>query len=96
MSGFYQNWYKVQHPDSRNDITPMESGGFQTPFYFGGSQVPVNLGIDLHEQVGRGIGDYSKMNFMPIKKGKRGQQTNYHMQSNIHLPRMMGSLSKHI
>jgi hypothetical protein len=34
---------KVLHPDK---ILPqMESGEFQPSFYFGGSQVPVNLGI---------------------------------------------------
>lgn len=92
MSGFYQNWYKVTHPDTPNDITPMESGGFQTPFYFGGSQVPTALKMDLHEQEGRGIGSYSKMNFMPIKKGQKRQNTNYHPQTNIHLPRKMQSI----
>ena len=42
-SGFYNYHPKVAHPTT---IFPqMESGGFQTPFFFGGSQVPVNLGL---------------------------------------------------
>jgi len=89
MSGFYNNWVKVQNPNLSNDITPMESGGFQTPFFFGGSQVPSNLGLnntDLNIS-GTGLKDYSKMNFKPILKGKGIQSTNFHKQSNIHLPR---------
>ena len=43
MSGIYNKWYKVENSHSPNDIIQMESGGFQKPFYFGGSQVPVNL-----------------------------------------------------
>ena len=41
MSGFYNYWPKVNHPDTV--YHQMESGGFQAPFFFGGSQVPVNL-----------------------------------------------------
>ena len=42
-SGIYANWLKVQHP---NEVFPqMKSGGFQKPFFFGGSQVPINLGL---------------------------------------------------
>ncbi len=94
MSGFYNNWYKVQHPTQSNDIIPMMSGGLQTPFFFGGSQVPVNLDIDEHRLTGSGIADYSKMNFMPMRKGIMRQDTNFHKASNIHLPRHMGSLYK--
>ena len=38
MSGFYNNWLKVQHPNKI--YTQTTSEGFQKPFYFGGSQVP--------------------------------------------------------
>lgn len=96
MSGIYNNWFKVQHPNASNDIPPMESNGFQKPFFFGGSQVPISLGIhdtNLHE-TGRGLKHHSKMNFLPDKKGKGIQHSNHHMQSNIHIPRHMGSLNK--
>lgn len=38
-SGYYPN---VVNPQRRIQT---ESGGFQTPFYFGGSQVPVELNL---------------------------------------------------
>lgn len=33
------------HPTLSNNIAPMRSTGFQTPFYFGGSQTPFNLSL---------------------------------------------------
>lgn len=91
MSGFYNNWFKVQNPNVPNDIPPMESGGFQVPFYFGGSQVPVNLGIDSNEISGSGI--HRKTNFKPYIRGKGRQCTDYSIGSNIHMPRHTSSLS---
>lgn len=41
MSGFYNNWLKVQHPEKNYIQTTSE--GYQKPFYFGGSQVPLVL-----------------------------------------------------
>jgi len=92
MSGFYNNWVKVQNPTMSNNITPMVSGGFQTPFFFGGSQVPSNLGLSDLDISGKGLEDYSKMNFKPILKGKEIQSTNFHKHSNIHLPRYTKSI----
>jgi hypothetical protein len=86
MSGFYNNWIKVQNPNMLNDIVPMESGGYQKPFFFGGSQVPTALEIPDRDISGSG---YSKINFKPIVKGKGVQKTNHHKHSNIHLPRHM-------
>ena len=37
--------WKVGNPFAPNNIIQMESGGFQAPFYPGGSQVPNTLGI---------------------------------------------------
>lgn len=96
MSGFYQNWLKVQNPDISNNIIPMESGGYQTPFYFGGSQVPNTLGMKNMEIKGEGINSYSKTNFMPHIKGKGVQSSQMFKQSNIHMPRHMGSLNKNL
>ena len=36
---------KVAHPNIRNTVAPMRSGGDQPLFLFGGSQTPVNLGL---------------------------------------------------
>jgi hypothetical protein len=43
-SGTYNYWPKVNHPDKM--FIQMESGGSQKPFFFGGSQVPLALGIN--------------------------------------------------
>lgn len=90
MSGFYNNWYKVNHPNSSNDIPPMESGGSQPPFFFGGSQIPINLGLKNTDISG---GGYSKLNFLPSVKGK-GVIHNKH--TNIHIPKYMGTLRRDI
>ena len=96
MSGVYNNWFKVQHPNSSNEITPMESGGNQTPFFFGGSQVPTNLGIyDTNLNLtGKGLREYNKSTFMPDIKGKGIQSSKFSKHTNIHLPRHMGSLKR--
>jgi hypothetical protein len=44
MSGFYNNWVKIQNQDS--NLMQMQSEAYQPPFYFGGSQVPLALGIN--------------------------------------------------
>lgn len=88
MSGIYQNWLKVQNPNMSNNIVPMESGGFQQPFFFGGSQVPSSLGLDDFEISGSGIKKYSKINFKPETiKGKGMPTTDFKKDTNIHLPR---------
>jgi len=91
MSGFYQNWIKVQNPNLNNNITPMQSGGSQVPFYFGGSQVPTMLGFnDTNLNItGSGLSNYSKTNFKPILKGKKNQSTTFYKHSNIHIPRQI-------
>lgn len=96
MSGVYNNWIKVNNPNLPNDIPPMESGGFQPPFYFGGSQVPVNLGLtntDLNI-TGGGIHGYSKTHFQPELKGKAVPSTQVFKHSNIIIPRHVSSLKK--
>lgn len=37
--------FKVMNPTMSNDIPQMKSAAFQNPFYFGGSQVGLNLGL---------------------------------------------------
>ena len=70
MSGGYNP--KVSNP---NLILPqMESQVFQKPFYFGGSQVPVNLGLPKKVYSGAGfVGDappkYSGGKYHILKQG---------------------------
>jgi len=55
MSGVYNNWIKVLYPNMPNDIVQMKSGGFQPPFYFGGSQVPLYIKSDANQISGGAI-----------------------------------------
>lgn len=56
MSGGYSP--KVANPTMSNDIPQMRSAVYQKPFYFGGSQVPVNLGLSKQSYSGSGfVGD---------------------------------------
>jgi len=85
MSGVYSNWVKVTHPNMSNNIVPMVSNGSQPSFFFGGSQIPSNLGIDDFEISG---GGYSKVIINPDNiRGKVKQETNYRKHTNIHMPR---------
>jgi hypothetical protein len=94
MSGFYQNWLKVQNPNMSNNIIPMESGGYQQPFFFGGSQVPSSIGLKNTEITGEGIRGYSKVNFLPEVRGKGITPTQNYKHSNIIIPRHIGSLKR--
>lgn len=53
MSGGYNP--KVSHPWMSNEIVQMESGAEQKPFYFGGSQVPISLGLTQSSFDGSGV-----------------------------------------
>ena len=58
MSNPYLYHPKVTHPNLPNDIPQMRSQAFQMPFYFGGSQVPINLGLKKGSYSGSGfVGD---------------------------------------
>ncbi len=53
MSGGYNP--KVSNPNLNNNIPQMRSDEFQKPFFFGGSQVPVNLGLRSSSFSGSGM-----------------------------------------
>jgi len=53
---------KIQDPTSRQVKIQTESEGFKKPFYFGGSQVPVALGISRDTMTGSGL---------PTARGRR-------------------------
>lgn len=91
MSGFYNNWIKVNNPTMSNDIVQMESGGFQTPFYFGGSQVPTDLGFKESKfKTKHGI----STSVEKIGMGINSQRTYQEKQNNIKLPRNLPSITK--
>lgn len=87
MSGFYNNWIKVTNPNLSNDIVPMESGGFQKPFYFGGSQVPQVLKEESHKINVNGT--KRKVSFLP-------DDPIYLHGSGIHIPKSIGSIKTHM
>lgn len=53
MSGGFNP--KVSNPKMSNNIPQMRSEVFQKPFYFGGSQVPVNLALPKRSYSGAGF-----------------------------------------
>jgi len=70
---------KVTHPHTSNNIPQMRSDTLQTPFYFGGSQVPTSLG--MHGS-GFHYGSKSKTHIGDLdftsKKGSKVHHINHH------------------
>lgn len=92
-AGIYNYWPKVAHPDT---IFPqMASASLQPPFFFGGSQVPVNLGVSH----GSGFGFHRdhKPALESMKrlgcKG-RGIEVSYNRHHNIVLPKHMSTIKR--
>jgi|APCry1669189472_1035225.scaffolds.fasta_scaffold60584_2 hypothetical protein len=91
MSGFYNYWPKVNHPNEVFSQT--ESSGFQAPFFFGGSQVPTALGIK-----GNGIRHtlHHVSTHQPIVRlGHKVQSTYHEKHKNIHIPRRLKAIHLH-
>ena len=84
MSGGYNP--KVSHPNMPNNIPQMRSACFQKPFFFGGSQVPVNLGLPKQSYSGAGFVGDAPPKRMPIFRDD-GQPINRVMK----YPTSMGS-----
>lgn len=53
MSGGYNP--KVSHPWLSNNIPQMRSNDLQKPFYFGGAQAPISLGLPPNSFSGSGF-----------------------------------------
>ena len=68
MSFTYSYHPKVAQPHLRNDIPQMESGGFQTPFYFGGSQVLDNI-PSLQKEMGKKLNGRNSSSTKVIEPG---------------------------
>ena len=66
MSGGYNP--KVAHLYMSNNIPQMRSTEFQKPFFFGGSQVPINLELPIGSFSGSGLTDYRKEKGHYIRK----------------------------
>ena len=88
MSYSYGYNPKVNHPYSSNNNVNMESGGFQTPFFFGGSRVPTDLflpkamyngssGSGLH----KGRSQSVPTNFDMVFSKRYSRESGFHMGS---------------
>ena len=67
---------------NRSDYIQTMSEAFQKPFFFGGSQVPVNIGLKPNTYSGSGFSSFRPMNFGK-KKG-----------SSIHINRVGNMINK--
>lgn len=92
-SGTYHYWPKVANP---NAIIPqMDSDTQQPPFFFGGSQVPTNLGIHTGSGIRTNyishIEEMKNLNPSSHSTGK-GISTTVKKGSKIYLPKFMKSI----
>lgn len=80
-SGTYNYRPKVEHPNK--EFIQMTSDGFQPPFFFGGSQVPLAMGIDTHtnDQYVNSLHEKQK-----LPMSGRGIKTTAKCGGRIHLP----------
>ena len=89
-SGTYAYYPKVEHPNS--DLYQMNSQ--QPSFYFGGSQVPINLHLESH---GSGFKTPHKFSFDKMLKlgdNRKFNGTTVDKHNRIHLPKFMYGIKK--
>jgi len=89
-SGTYAYHPKVEHPNST--LYQMESQ--QPSFYFGGSQVPINLHLESH---GSGFRTQHKFSYDKMKDlidNRNFNRTTLDKYNNIHLPKFMYGIKK--
>jgi len=96
-SGIYSYWPKVNNPNT--NFIQMTSGEYQPAFFFGGSQVPVNLNLDTQRINGNGIHNYKSHVHMseelPVScKSGRGLSTTASKSGKIFLPKHLASIHK--
>ena len=89
MSGFYNNWVKVENPTMSNNIVQMRSGASQVPFYFGGSFIPSEIDSSFHT-IDRNE-NHIKSRTRNEVRGKGVQKTIIEYGNRIHMPAVLGS-----
>ena len=90
-AGTYGYFPKIQHQD--NILSQMTSNTMQPPFYFGGSQVPVNLTL-IH---GSGFQTQYKPSLTSMKSlgtQGRGLENTYSRHNRIALPKHMSTIKR--
>jgi hypothetical protein len=90
-AGTYHYWPKVVNP---NAVLPqMTSDTYQPPFYFGGSQVPENLGMASGSGIQTSYSSHiDHMKSLPSTS--RGIETTVKKHSKIYLPKHMSTIKK--
>lgn len=84
-TGIYNYHPKVLQPNKV--FYQMTSGGFQTPFYFGGAQTPTALGFSTSTPTPISY-DFTSDKMAGSGLGKRGiQETTHEKHTKIMLPR---------
>ena len=83
-SGIYNYHPKVAQPNKI--FKQMESGGFQQPFFFGGSQVPLVLGIE-NEKNHDLPHHTTKSKMMGMGVSKNAQSTTHEIHTKIMMPK---------
>jgi hypothetical protein len=81
---------KVAHPNTI--FAQMKSNTMQPDFFFGGSQVPINLGLPAH---GNGLRSHYKPALTQMKQLStqgRGLSNTYSRHSRIALPKHMSTI----
>ena len=90
-AGIYGYFPKVEHPDKM--FMQSEPDTHQPPFFFGGSQVPVNL----HIPTGSGIRTAHKFSYNDrdaLSTQGRGIHTTVDKNNKIMLPQYMSSIRR--
>ena len=89
-AGTYNYHPKVAHP---NKIFPqMESDEYQPPFFFGGSQVPVNLGYEGSGFRSSHVSHLDQMKHLSTQG--RGIHTTAQKYNKIYLPKHMSTIKR--
>lgn len=96
-AGTYGFFPKIQLQDKQ--LLQMTSGGYQKPFFLGGSQIPTELNLD-HHHINRSANKQQKSHITKSKdlsvsgKTGRGIKTTASKYNSIYLPKYMAMIHK--
>jgi|LakMenEpi03Aug12_release.lakeMendotaPanAssembly.Ray.scaffolds.fasta_scaffold256878_2 hypothetical protein len=88
-AGIYNYQPKVASPNKV--FHQMESGEYQKPFYFGGSQVPISLGISTGSGIHTPYVSHTK-HMRHMNAQSRGCGVTVHKHHKIYLPKHMSTI----
>ncbi len=83
---------KVEYPNAPNNNPNMKSGGFQTPFFFGGSSIPTDLFLPKTAYSGSSGSGFSKGSVSKTHPSdldfttKKGDEVYHRKNHNIKIP----------